>query len=111
MDHAAFSHIDVCVRDLEWSLAFYRDVLGIRVDFDEVQNTTTGGLPSVYSQARQTLRTVQVRYASGQTAPSLALNSHPGKEPDGAPIKLDKIRISNLSFTLPGLKGLAKTWL
>ena len=34
MDASAVSHIAVCVRDLDRSLAFYRDILGMRVDFD-----------------------------------------------------------------------------
>lgn len=108
MDATAVSHIAVCVRDLNRSLTFYRDILGMRVDFDEVQDTTTGGLPSVYSHARKTRRTVHVRYGPGQTSPSLVLTSHPGEEPDGTPIKLDQIGISHLSFTVQDVKTLAE---
>ena len=42
MDAIGVSHIAICVRDLEQSLAFYRDIVGMRVTFDEVQDTTTG---------------------------------------------------------------------
>ena len=108
MDASAVSHIAVCVRDLDRSLAFYRDILGMRVDFDEVQDTTTGGLPSVYRHARKTRRTVHVRYGPGDTAPSLVLTSHPGEEADGGPIKLDQVGISHLSFTVPDVRALAE---
>ena len=108
MDATGVSHIAVCVRDLDRSLAFYRDILGMRVDFDEVQDTTTGGLPSVYKNARKTRRTVHVRYGPGQTAPSLVLTSHPGEDSDGTPIKLDQVGISHLSFTVSDVKALAE---
>ena len=107
MEATAVSHIAICVRDLDKSLAFYRDILGMRVDFDEVQDTTSGGLPSVYAHARRTRRTVHVRYGPGQTAPSLVLTSHPGEDPDGGPIKLDQVGISHLSFTVSNVAGLA----
>lgn len=108
MNATGVSHIAVCVRDLDRSLAFYRDILGMRVDFDEVQDTTTGGLPSVYKNARKTRRTVHVRYGPGQTAPSLVLTSHPGEDNDGTPIKLDQVGISHLSFTVSDVKALAE---
>ena len=107
MDTTGVSHIAVCVRDLDKSLAFYRDILGMHVTFDEVQDTTTGGLPHIYKHARQTRRTVHVRYGEGRTAPSLVLTSHPGENPDGDPIKLDQIGISHLSFTVGDVKALA----
>ena len=108
MDATGVSHIAVCVRDLDRSLAFYRDILGMRVDLDEVQDTTIGGLPSVYKNARKTRRTVHVRYGPGQTAPSLVLTSHPGEDNDGTPIKLDQVGISHLSFTVSDVKALAE---
>ena len=107
MEASAVSHIAICVSDLDKSLAFYRDILGMRVDFDEVQDTTTGGLPSVYAHDRKTRRTVHVRYGLGQTAPSLVLTSHPGEDPDGGPIKLDQVGISHLSFTVSNVAELA----
>ena len=58
MNATGISHIAVCVRDLDKSLAFYRDILGMEVVFDQVQDTTTGGLPHVYQHVRQKRRTV-----------------------------------------------------
>ena len=107
MDATGVSHIAVCVRDLEKSLAFYRDILGMRVTFDEVQDTTTGGLPHIYKHPRQTRRTVHVRYGEGHTIPSLVLTSHPGDSPDGDPIKLDQVGISHISFGVHNVKALA----
>ncbi len=35
------------------------------------------------------------------------MTSHPGDDPDGAPIKLDQVGISHISFTVPDVKALA----
>ena len=108
MDATGVSHIAICVRDLDKSLEFYRDILGMRVTFDEVQDTTTGGLPYTYKHPRKTRRTVHVRYGEGRTAPSLVLTSHPGDLSDGEPIKLDQIGISHISFAVDDVKALAQ---
>ena len=107
MDATGVSHIAICVRDLDKSLGFYRDILGMRVDFDEVQDTTTGGLPYTYKHPRKTRRTVHVRYGEGRTTPSLVLTSHPGDDSDGEPIKLDQVGISHISFGVADVASLA----
>ena len=108
MDATHVSHIAICVRDLDKSLAFYRDILGMRVTFDEVQDTSRGGLPNIYKHPRKTRRTVHVRYGEGDTSPSLVLTTHPGDQADGEPIKLDQIGISHLSFTVGDVKSLGE---
>ena len=108
MDATGVSHIAICVRDLDKSLAFYRDILGMRVTSDRIQDTTTGGLPHVYKHLRKTRRQVRLRYGEGETTPSLTMTSHPGDEADGEPIKLDQIGISHLSFTVQDTKALAE---
>ena len=60
MDATGISHIAICVRDLDKSLAFYRDILGMRVAADRIQDTTTGGLPYVYKHPRKTRRQVRL---------------------------------------------------
>lgn len=107
MDATGVSHIAICVRDVDRSLAFYRDILGMRVTLDQVQDTTAGGLPHVYHQARKTRRTVHLRYGAGPTTPFLVITSHPNDEASGHPIKLDQIGISHLSFTVKDVKALA----
>lgn len=108
MDATGVSHIAICVRDMDRSLAFYRDILGMRVTLDQVQDTTSGGLAYVYQHPRKTRRTVHVRYGEGNTTPSLVLTNHPGDQADGGPIKLDQIGISHLSFTVGDVKALAE---
>ena len=38
MDATGVSHIAICVRDMDKSLGFYRDILGMRVTLDQVQD-------------------------------------------------------------------------
>jgi lactoylglutathione lyase len=98
---SAISHIAICVRDLERSLRFYRDALGLRVDKDELQSTRTGGLPYLYRHRHAQRRVVHLRYGSGATTPFLVLTEHPGDPVSGEPIMLDQVGISHLSFTVP----------
>jgi glyoxylase I family protein len=107
MEASGVSHIAICVRDLDKSLEFYRDVLGMVVEMDRMQDTTTGGLPHVYKHPRKTRRQVRLAIAKG-AKPTLTITSHPGEEADGAPIKLDQVGISHISFTVPDVKALAE---
>ena len=106
MDATDVSHIAICVRDIDKSLTFYRNILGMMVTKDEVQDTTRGGLPHTYKHSRKTRRTVHVAYEEGRT-PFLVLTSHPGDRDKGEPIKLDQVGISHISFTVGNVKALA----
>ena len=108
MEATGVSHIAICVRDMEKSLAFYRDILKMRVTLDQIQDTTKGGLPHIYGHSRKSRRVVHVRYGEGNTIPSLVLTTHPGEEADGGPIKLDQVGISHISFSVRDVKGLAE---
>ena len=108
MNATGVSHIAICVSDLDKSLAFYRDILGMKVTADRIQDTTTGGLPYVYKHSRKTRRQVRLTYGEGDSTPSLTMTSHPGEEADGEPIKLDQIGISHLSFSVPNVRALAE---
>ena len=78
MNASGVSHIAICVRDLDVSLKFYCDVLGMSIVSDVIQDTTTGGLPHVYAHSRATRRQVRLAYADG-AKPTLTMTSHPGK--------------------------------
>ena len=43
MNATGVSHIAICVRDLDVSLQFYCDRLGMSIVSDVIQDTTTGG--------------------------------------------------------------------
>ncbi len=104
MEATGISHIAVCVSDMDKSLAFYRDILGMKVTKDEIQDTSTGGLTHTYKHHRNNRRTVHIGW--GQD-PFLVMTSHPGDQSDGGPIKLDQVGVSHLSFTVNDVRGLA----
>ena len=96
MKAKAISHIAVCVRDLDKSLAFYRDILGMTVTMDAIQDTTGGSRAQTYKHHRATRRVVHLGWAEGQE-PYLVMTCHPG----------DQVGVSHFSFTVDDLPGLA----
>ena len=107
MKAKAISHIAVCVRDLDESLAFYRDALGMKVTFDAIQDTRGGSRTQTYKHHRDTRRVAHMSWDEGQE-PYLVMTCHPGGQPDGDPIKLDQVGVSHFSFTVDDLPGLAE---
>jgi catechol 2,3-dioxygenase-like lactoylglutathione lyase family enzyme len=110
MKATCVTHVGVCVRDMEKSLAFYRDALGMKVlgekTTDPSERGQQGGRTQNYKRQRRVRRWVSLAYGEGAT-PTLTLTSHPGEEPDGAPIQLDQVGISHISFGVHDVKALA----
>ena len=105
------AHIAMCVRDLEQSLQFYRDILGMTVKLHTTQAMALR--PGASSQAMyetpHSSRTVANVWFDDPsiTGPFLVLTSHPGDQVSGQPIKLDQIGISHLSFIVDDLERVA----
>lgn len=102
---AGISHIAICVRDLDRSLTFYRDLIGCEVIKDEIQDTSTGGLPYVYAGQHAQRRLVYLRCGSAPNTPIVVMTAHPGDPVSGEPIMLDQIGISHFSFTVSDVKA------
>ena len=105
------SHIAVCVSDLEKSLEFYRDKLGLVVKMHTTQEMARRpGAESeeMYDRTRSK-RTVANLYFDSPNSPQpfLVLTSHPGDELGGKPIKLDQKGISHISFGVQNVKSYA----
>ena len=106
------SHIAVCVADLEKSLEFYRDILGLTVKMHTTQEMARRpGAESaeMYERPRKA-RTVANIYFDDPASPQpfLVLTSHPGDEVGGEPIKLDQKGISHISFEVENVKAYAE---
>jgi catechol 2,3-dioxygenase-like lactoylglutathione lyase family enzyme len=111
MKAKGIAHIAICVRDLEQSLRFYRDVLGMTVKLHTTQ--AMARRPGASSQAMYETPHVSRTVANvwfddpSITGPFLVLTSHPGDQVSGQPIKLDQIGISHLSFIVDDLERVA----
>ena len=105
MEASAVSHIAICTRDMDKSLAFYRDMLGMRVLADGMTDPTEGGRLHNYQQARQSRRRVSLSFGAGKK-PTLTITSHPGEDIAGAALKLDQMGITHFSFTVPDTEAL-----
>ena len=106
------SHIAVCVADLERSLHFYRDLLGLTVRLHTTQNMARRpGAESaeMYQQPRESRTVANVWFDDPDTPqPFLVLTSHPGSQVKGEPIKLDQIGISHISFEVEDVRAYAE---
>ena len=106
------SHIAVCVADLDRSLHFYRDLLGLTVRMHTTQNMARRpGAESaeMYQRPRESRIVANVWFDDPETAqPFLVLTSHPGTQVDGEPIKLDQIGISHISFAVDDVRAYAE---
>ena len=112
MKTTGVSHIAVCVRDLEASLKFYRDVLGLTIRLHTTQKMAKrpGAESSEMYQQQRESRTVANLWFDDDTKgePFLVLTSHPQEQVSGIPIKLDQIGISHISFTVENVKEVAR---
>ena len=106
------SHIAVCVADLEKSLEFYRDKLGLVVKMQTTQKMARRpGAESaeMYDQTREKRTVANLYFGSPDfPQPFLVLTSHPGEDVGGRPIKLDQKGISHISFEVENVKSYAK---
>lgn len=105
------AHIAMCVSDLEQSLNFYRDVLGMTVQLHTTQ--PMAGRPGAGSQAMYDTSHVSRTVANvwfddpSIAGPFLVLTSHPGDQVLGRPVKLDHIGISHISFIVDDVERVA----
>jgi lactoylglutathione lyase len=98
------SHVAIGVRDMERSLHFYRDLLGLEVRSDEMQ--PIGGMPTLYANPETgKRRAVNLRYGKGSDRGFLVLSERPGGTP-GEAIKLDQVGISHFSWWVDDLRAL-----
>jgi glyoxylase I family protein len=95
------NHISITVRDMDKSLEFYRDMVGLKVLAD-ISVDERPDHPKVQYRGNHAKR----RFATLDTGggPVLALISHPGDDLAGDAILLDDVGITHFAFTVTDLK-------
>lgn len=106
------SHVAICVRDMDRTIHFYRDLVGLDLAFDQVQDTTAV-YDHVYTGRHDRRRIVCFR--TGATSPdstTLYFQQYFGGDPvRGERIRLDDVGITHLSFTVPDLTAFTERML
>jgi len=101
----AISHIAIGVRNMERSLHFYRDLLGLRVTLDDPQENPGGLLRTLISdpQRGRHRHGVYLRWEDGPDATFIVLSEH--QPSAGEAIKLDQVGIHHFSFWVEDLQA------
>lgn len=97
------SHVAIGISNMDRSLLFYRDLLGLRVTLDTEENV--GGLPTLFRDAAKgKRRAVYMRWEDGPEASFIVLSAPVGP-PSGEPIKLDQVGIHHFAFWVKDLRA------
>ncbi|MGH7917961.1 MAG: VOC family protein [Candidatus Binataceae bacterium] len=97
----AVSHIAIGVRDMDKALHFYRDLMGLEVTLDTMENI--GGMKALFAEPKRgQRRAVYLRYERGPHASFIVLSQSPGAS-SGEAIRLDQVGIHHFAFWVDDL--------
>jgi catechol 2,3-dioxygenase-like lactoylglutathione lyase family enzyme len=97
------SHVAVGVRDMDRALRFYRDVIGLDVRFDDIEEF--GGVDGRPGVKR---RGVYLRWSDDPHAPFIVLDEQLSREPTGAPKQLFETGIHHFGFWVDDVDAIAE---
>ncbi len=97
----AVSHIAVGVRDMEVALGFYRDVLGLRVTADKVEEFSQGpGQPPAQRRA------CYLRWVDGPHASFIVLDQQITNDIKGEPAQLFQMGVHHFAFWVDDIEAM-----
>jgi catechol 2,3-dioxygenase-like lactoylglutathione lyase family enzyme len=94
----AISHVAIGVTDMERSIAFYRDVIGLRVRADQTEE-----IPAIGNESPRKRRGVYLCFSDGPDESFIVLDQHLDVEPYGEPARLFQIGVHHFSFWVDDL--------
>ena len=101
MSIQAVSHIAVGVEDMEVALAFYRDVLGLRVTADKIEEFPQGpGQPPAQRRA------CYLRWVDGPHASFIVLDQQITKPIVGEPAQLFQMGVHHFAFWVDDIEAM-----
>ena len=89
----ATSHVAIGVRDMERSLGFYRDVLGMHISLDAEEK-----FPSLGDSGPVTRRGVYLRWREGPHETFIVLDQQLSRQPWGEPAELFQVGLHHFGF-------------
>jgi catechol 2,3-dioxygenase-like lactoylglutathione lyase family enzyme len=101
----AISHVAIGVSDMERSLPFYRDVLGLEVTLDAIEGTEGNepGPASIHRFTSRRRRAVYLRWEKGPESTFIVLSA-PSHTGDQLPLRLDQLGIHHFAFWVDDLE-------
>jgi catechol 2,3-dioxygenase-like lactoylglutathione lyase family enzyme len=97
-------HIHICVRDLDRTTHFYRDLVGLELISETNEGPTDNYVKAGIYAGKPKARRVCIFKAGTGSGAFLACQEHPGEEVTGAAIKMDQVGITHMAFTVDNLK-------
>jgi len=99
-------HFAIAVKDMEKSLRFYCDLLGMKLHSDKISSIEEHA--NIFRDASKGKRRhVQLVYGEGPGQGMVVVTEMPGGS-KGAPIMLDEVGISHISFEVEDVPALAE---
>src|SRR5262245_45864701 len=105
MSLGGVAHLAIGVRDMDRSLAFYRDQLGMEVTSDREQKLPPSEMYTDPSEPTSR-RVAQLRWADDPDAPFLVLSTFPATT--GTPLRLDQVGMHHVGLWVKDLAGTAE---
>jgi catechol 2,3-dioxygenase-like lactoylglutathione lyase family enzyme len=96
------SHIAIGVQNMERSLHFYRDLLGLRVTLDDPEENPGGMLTKVTGAQRPSRHGVYLRWEDGPHATFIVLSQN--RPTSGEAINLNQVGIHHFAFWVEDLE-------
>ncbi len=93
MKTRAFSHLAIGVKDMDKALGFYRDLLGLKVDLDRIENGGTAG----------ERRAVYLRWEDGPDSTFIVLGQNTTPIP-GEPLQMNQLGYHHFAFWVEDLE-------
>lgn len=97
------SHVAIGVTDMERSLAFYRDVIGLRVRADQ-----TKALPSEAGEPPHRRRAVYLCFSEGPDESFIVLDRQLTVEPHGEAARLFQVGVHHFAFWVDDLDAVVE---
>jgi catechol 2,3-dioxygenase-like lactoylglutathione lyase family enzyme len=98
----AVSHLAIGVRDMDRSLRFYRDLLGLRVDADQPEEIARRS----GTTARR--RAVYLRWDDGPHASFVVLDQQLDRPGDNDPLRLFDVGVHHVAFWVDDLEAIVE---
>lgn len=102
---SGIDHVGLTARDMDATIHFYRDLLGLTMVCDVEMAHSEGRAPGIFAMPHERRRFVLFETGGG---PNLTINSHPGDDLAGTPLRIDDAGLNHVSLVVSDLAALTE---